>query len=104
VVSVSDADGGAVEEEPFVEGASFVALESAEPADGPAFDDESDPVVSAHALPELFAMAAPIPSANAKAPTLPTNLAVTSCGLLESSRGIDIEAHLPGRTKTRTWL
>lgn len=101
---VSDDDGPEVEGEPFVDGESFVALESEDASEGPASDDESDPVVSATATPGLFAMAAAIPRATANAPTRPMNLAVTSSCVQESSRGIDIEAHLPGRTKTRTWL
>jgi hypothetical protein len=108
----SDVDDRGVEGEPFVDGDSFVVSELVD-AD-PASDDESDPPVSATAMPGLLATAAPIPRATASAPTRPINLAdddtcrrrsrVTGDGLHESSRGIDIEAHLLGRTKTRTWL
>jgi hypothetical protein len=102
LVPASDADGGEVDGEP------FVAPESADASEGPASDDESDPVVSAAAIPGLFATAAPIPRATANPPTRPMNLAedeacrrrcrATGRGVHESSRGIDIEAHLPGRT------
>jgi len=66
---MSDADGGDVEGEP------FVAPEPADASEGPASDDESDPVVSAAAIPGLFAIAAPIPRATANPPTRPMNLA-----------------------------
>lgn len=84
----------------------------AEPVDAaevPASDDESDPPVSATASPGLLATAAPIPRATASAPTRPMDVAddgacrrrpiVTGNGLHQSSRGIDIEAHLLGRTR-----
>jgi hypothetical protein len=67
--SDADADGGDVEGEP------FVAPEPADASEGPASDDESDPVVSAEAIPGLFAIAAPIPRATANPPTRPMNLA-----------------------------
>jgi hypothetical protein len=69
LVSASDADGGDVDGEP------FVAAEPADASEGPASDDESDPVVSAAAIPGLFATAAPIPRATANPPTRPMNLA-----------------------------
>jgi hypothetical protein len=69
LVPASDAAGGDVDGEP------FVAPEPADASEGPASDDESDPVVSAAAIPGLFATAAPIPSATANPPTRPMNLA-----------------------------
>jgi hypothetical protein len=102
LLSVSDADGGDVEDGPFVDGESFVAPEPADASDEPASDDESEPSVSAAAMPGLLAMAAPMPRATANPPTRPMNLAddvrrvpFAGGGLLESSPGIDIEAHLP---------
>jgi hypothetical protein len=103
LVSVPDAEGGD----------SFVVAEPVDASEEPVSDDESDPPVSATAMPGLFAIAAPIPRATASAPTRPMNLAadgacrrrpITGNGVHESSRGVDIEAHLLGRTKTRTWL
>jgi hypothetical protein len=103
LVSVPDVEGGD----------SFVVAEPVDASEEPVSDDESDPPASATAMPGLFATAAPIPRATASAPTRPTNLAgdgacrrrpITGNGVHESSRGVDIEAHLLGRTKTRTWL
>ena len=69
--------------------------------------DEADPSSSAHAIPGLLAIAAPMPSATARAPMRPMNRAQPSLvgGVIgrqrdRSSLGIDIEAHFLWRNQT----